>query len=36
MYIPEFWCGAIACIGAEMVALIIYSVYINITKKGKK
>lgn len=34
MYIPEFWCGVIACIGVEFIALIIYSLYINM--KGKE
>lgn len=36
MYIPEFWCGVIACVGVEFCSLIIYSIYLNITKKGKK
>lgn len=34
MYIPEFWCGVIACIGVEFMALVIYSMYLNM--KGKK
>lgn len=33
MYIPQFWCGVLATIMIEMVALIIYSIYLS--KKGK-
>lgn len=32
MYIPEFWCGVIATIGAEIVFVVIYS----IVNGGKK
>lgn len=34
MYIPEFWCGVIACIAVEFCALIGYSIYLNMKGKG--
>lgn len=33
MYIPEFWCGVVATIFAEIVACIVYAV---VTTGGKK
>lgn len=33
-YIPEFWCGVIAVVVAELAAAIIYSIYVN--RKNKK
>lgn len=33
MYIPPFWCGVIATIVSEVVALIAYAVYLD--RKGK-
>lgn len=35
MYIPEFWCGAIATILIEFSAIIAYSFYFNVRKKEK-
>ena len=35
MFIPEFVCGIVATLGAEMAALIIGSVVIYARKKGK-
>lgn len=29
MYIPEFWCGVGATIVAEVIALVIYGIYVN-------
>lgn len=26
MYIPEFWCGVIITIGAEIIVMILYSI----------
>lgn len=34
MYIPAFWCGVIATIGFELIAIIIYS--IAITRRDRK
>lgn len=35
MYIPEFWCGVIATVGAEFLSLLVYSIF-NSVKKGNK
>lgn len=35
MFIPEFVCGIVATLAAEMAALIIGSVVIYVRKKGK-
>lgn len=37
MYISEFWCGALATIGVEFVALIVYAIQQSIkqNKEGK-
>lgn len=35
MYIPEFTCGILATIIAELVALVIASVVLNVRKHGK-
>ncbi len=36
MYIPEFWCGVVAAIIAEIIAVIIYAIYVEHKKGGKK
>lgn len=36
MYIPEFWCGALATIGVEIAFLIGYSVYLSSRGRKKK
>lgn len=33
MYIPEFWCGVGATVGAELVASIIYYIALSLKKK---
>ncbi len=33
MYIPPFWCGVIAAILSEAIALVVYAIYLN--RKGK-
>lgn len=33
MYIPEFWCGVIATILVECIAIVAYGIYLNIKKK---
>lgn len=35
MYIPEFWCGVLAIIVLEIVALIVASIVYNIKKSNK-
>lgn len=35
MYVPEFICGIAATIIAELVALVIASVVLNVRKHGK-
>ena len=35
MFIPEFVCGIVATLAAEMAALIIGSVIVYVRKKGK-
>lgn len=32
MYIPQFWCGVGATILVEIVAFIIYAIYVNKKK----
>lgn len=34
MFIPPFWCGALATVGIEILALIICAVYLD--KKGRQ
>lgn len=36
MYIPEFWCGVGATIITEVIAVIIYAIYVDHKKGGKK
>lgn len=36
MYISEFWCGVIATIGLEFIALIGYSIQLDINKNKKE
>jgi len=37
MYIPEFWCGVISVVLAEVTALTIYVIYDHFkNKKGGK
>lgn len=36
MYIEPFWCGALATVGAELVALITYAIVSEARKGGKK
>ena len=33
MYIPPFWCGVLATVGFEVVALIAWVVWYNTRKK---
>lgn len=33
MYIPPFWCGVGATLSVEVVALIAWTIYLNIKKK---
>ena len=33
MYIPPFWCGVIAILVSEAIALVAYAIYLN--RKGK-
>ena len=33
MYIPPFWCGVIATILSEVIALVVYAIYLS--RKGK-
>ncbi len=33
MYIPEFWCGVVATIIAELAAFIIYCIALSLKKK---
>lgn len=35
MYISEFWCGVLATIGVEFVALIGYSIQLYLKEKKK-
>ena len=36
MYINEFWCGVLATIGVEFIALIGYSIQLYSKEKNKK
>lgn len=36
MYISEFWCGVLATIGVEFMALIGYAIQLDINKKKKE
>lgn len=36
MYINEFWCGVLATIGVEFIALIGYSIQLYLKEKNKK
>lgn len=36
MYISEFWCGVLATIGVEFIALICYAIQLDINKKKKE
>lgn len=36
LYISEFWCGVIATIGVEFIALIGYAIQLDINKKKKE
>ena len=33
MYMPPFWCGVIATILSEVIALVVYAFYLD--RKGK-
>lgn len=33
MFIPEFWCGVLATIGAEVVALVVAAAVMSVKKK---
>jgi len=33
MFIPEFWCGVLVTIGAEVVAIIAAAVVMSVKKK---
>lgn len=33
MYIPEFWCGVIATVAAELVAFVVYCISLSLKKK---
>lgn len=35
MYINPFWCGVLATIGIEVVAIIVYAIKLEIDKKKK-
>lgn len=35
MYINPFWCGVIATMLTELVAIIIYAIYLENKKKNK-
>lgn len=35
MYINPFWCGVLATIGVEIVAIIVYAIKLEIDKKKK-
>lgn len=32
MYIPEFWCGVAATILSEVIALVVYGIYLNFRR----
>ena len=36
MYISEFWCGVLATIEVEFIALIGYAIQLDINKKKKE
>lgn len=36
MYINEFWCGVLATIGVELIALIGYSIQLYLKEKKRK
>ena len=36
MYISQFWCGVLATIGVEFIALIGYAIQQNMKKKEEK
>lgn len=36
MYISEVWCGVLATIGVEFIALIGYAIQLDINKKKKE
>ena len=36
MYINEFWCGVLATIGVEFIALIGYSIQLYLKEMNKK
>lgn len=36
MYINPFWCGFLATIGIEVVAIIVYAIKLEIDKKKNK
>lgn len=33
MYISEFLCGVFATVGIELMALVAYGIYLNVSKK---
>lgn len=33
MFIPEFWCGVLATIGGEVLAIIAFAVVMSVKKK---
>jgi len=33
MYIPEFWCGVLATVTAEMVALVVAAFWMDAKRK---